>query len=442
MTSQSSSLSGIHPTLVLALVCWLGMSLVLIVLGWIHAAAFTEIADMDIRVFYDAALAVRNGDDLFAAYSDDPYLTYIYPPLLAIVFTPLTLLSLESAAVVWTVISVLLLAACLVFGGRNFLKRFKARIDVATLPVVLFISVLLFFPRIKAELDQGQIDFIVLLAIILGLIWINRYPVLAGIALGLAANIKYQTIIFLPFFVVRGWWSAAIGFIAGALAGVLSGVLVFGWYGNLDYLRRAFAGMASMLGLPAGEGPLPVIRPMDWGDSLSLASTFARWSDHGAVVIGMIGLAALICFLFAWLLYRINGQSLFCGRTGLHGRTDESQQPLIALEWLGLLVAMVAFAPQTKMRHLVFLLPVIMLTVQLLVVRRQGVWRLPLLISLIVMMIGFTLPPGSPESMAEWREQWRREGGPTWCALLVFFTMLWTGLRWVRSSQQMKSECP
>jgi hypothetical protein len=103
---------------------------------------------------------------------------------------------------------------------------------------------------------------------------------------------------------------------------------------------------------------------------------------------------------------------------------------------------MVAFAPQTKMRHLVFLLPVIMLTVQLLVVRRQGVWRLPLLISLIVMMIGFTLPPGSPESMAEWREQWRREGGPTWCALLVFFTMLWTGLRWVRSSQQMKSECP
>ncbi len=412
------------------------MSLVLIALGWIHIAAFLEIADMDIRVFYDAAMAVRHGDDLFAVYGDDPYLTYIYPPLLAILFTPLTFVSLEVAAAIWTAISLLLLVGCLLFGGSNLLDRFKARLDMATLPVILFISVLLFFPRIKAELDQGQVDFIVLLGIILGLVWINRYPVLAGIALGLAANIKYQTVIFLPFFLVRGWWSSTIGFIAGALAGALSGVLVFGWSENLDYLRRAFAGMASMLGLPAGPGPLPVIRPMEWHDSLSLSSTFARWSDHGAVVIGMIVLAALLCFLVAWCLYRLNGQSLFRGRAGRAARTDESQQPLIALEWLGLLMAMVAFSPQTKMRHLVFLLPIMMLTIQLLVVRRQGVWRWPLLLSLIVMMVGFTLPPGSPESMAEWRDQWRQDGGPTWCALLLFFTMLWTGLRWVRCGKQ------
>ena len=430
----------------LAMVAWLALAALILLFGGIQVECFLRAASMDVRVYYDAALALRNGQDMFAAWNPDGPLTYIYPPLLAILFIPLTLLPLEPAAAVWTVINVGLLWGCLWYGGKEVLRRCDGRLDVATLPVVLLLSTIFFLSRIKAELDQGQVDFLVLIGITLSLVFLRRRPFLAGVLLGVVANIKYQTLIFVPYLLVRGWWQSFLGFIAGALLAALSGSLVIGWDLNLEYLARAFSGVSELFGTSTQLADKPLIYPVEWVDSISLTSTFARWSialgfgESGGKV--MLGIAALACLAIGWWLYAASGSSLFRGRAGGTGRTDPAQQILVLIEWSGLMVAAIAFAPQTKIRHLAVLMLVVIFVFQILVVRRPGVPRWPLLVSALVFLAGMLLPPDGgdrswgAEASLNLREYWRAQGGPIWCLLLMYFSLCWTALKWVSLVRQ------
>ena len=101
------------------------------------------------------------------------------------------------------------------------------------------------------------------------------------------------------------------------------------------------------------------------------------------------------------------------------------------------MVAALAFAPQTKMRHLAVLLLVVLLMFQLLVVARPDVPRWPLLLSALIFLLGMVFPlqggEGDWQSEAglNMREIWRAHGGPIWCLLLMYFTLVWTALKWV-----------
>ena len=334
-SSSSTSLRGIAFLACLATAGLLGSLLI------IQTLHFLKDGHMDFYVFYTAAMRLRTDVDIFlpVEMSENYYLWYIYPPFLAVLFLPLTYLSLETAAATFNIINGLLILACLWLGGREVLRRTKGRLDVATLPVVICLATVFLFPRIKAELDQGQTDMIVLLGMLLSLFWIKRHPWLAGIALGLVANIKYQTVIFVPYFIVRQWWPAVGGFSFGAVIAGLSGALIVGWERNLDYLKRAFAGMGQMIGVDVKSDVLPDIYAVDWLGSISAMSTSARWSESlgggTGVFILLVGLVALACFLIGWWCYKANGQRLFVGRNGIKGRQDSRQETLVMLEWLG-----------------------------------------------------------------------------------------------------------
>ena len=425
-----------------AVIAWLLLGGLVLLFGGVQVECFLRGADMDVRIYYDAALALRNGEDMFAAWNPDHPLTYIYPPLLALLFIPLTYLPLEPAAAAWTVINVLLLWGCLWFGGKEVMRRCDGRLDRATLPVILLLAFVYFTSRIKAELDQGQVDFLVLFGVTLGLVLLRRRPVLAGVVLGVVANIKYQTVIFAPYFIIRGWWQSFLGFVAGAVIAALSGSLVIGWELNLDYLARAFSSVTELFGIEYQASAKPMIFPVEWVESVSLTSTFARWSigmgwgESGTRVLLVI--SALACLGIGWWIYAANGSSLFKGRSGRVGRTDSSQAILVLVEWCGLMVAAIAFAPQTKMRHLAVLLLVVIFMAQLLVVRRPGVPIWPLIVSTVLFFLGMVFPlEGEPlESGLTLRESWRAQGGPIWALLLMYFTLCWTALKWVSHARQ------
>ena len=425
----------------LAVAAWSLAAVLLVVIGGIQVECFLRGADMDVRIYYDAAMALRTGQDMFAPWNPNHPLTYIYPPLLAIMFLPFTYLPLEPAAAVWTVVNVLLLFFCLLVGGREVMRRSGGRLDVATLPIIVLCSVVYFISRIKAELDQGQVDFLVLLGVTYGLVFLRRRPVLAGFILGVVANIKYQTVIFIPYLLIRGWWSSLAGFVLGALAAAFSGSLVIGWDLNLDYLGRAFSGVAELFGVTYQAQDKPMIFPVEWVESVSLTSTFARWSlaagwgDFGSR--GLLLISALLCGGLGWCLYAMSGCPLFRGRSGRAGRSAPEHGLLVLIEWTGLMVAALAFAPQTKMRHLAVLLLVVLLMFQLLVVARPDVPRWPLLLSALIFLLGMVFPlqggEGDWQSEAglNMREIWRAHGGPIWCLLLMYFTLVWTALKWV-----------
>ena len=426
----------------LARFCWVSTFVLLGMMCLFQALNFFKNADMDFRIYYDASMALRTGQDMFAAWNPDSPLTYIYPPFLAILFIPLTLLPLEVAAAVWTVISMILLSGCLWIGAREIMTRFDGAQDLATLPVIILIATLLSLPRIKAEIDQGQVDYLVLMGIIGSLALLRRHPFLAGVVLGLVANIKYQTVIFVPLIIIRGWWSTLFGFILGSIGVAFFGAFVLGWDVNLAYLTESFSSLVLLFGgePPADAGPM--VLPLDWVDSVSLSSTFARWSNvlewGSAGTYLMIGVSAVLCLGIGWSIYLLTGVSLFHERGGERGRTSARFQGLIALEWIGLLVAVLAFAPQTKMRHLAILVPLMILSAQFLVVKRGAVHRLPLLLATIFCALAMVLPL---ETVSETfimgpRETWRANGGVIIPILGMYFVALWVGCGWVKKTSQ------
>ena len=426
----------------LARFCWISTCVLLGLMCLFQALNFLDFADMDFRIYYDASMALRTGQDMFAAWNPDSPLTYIYPPLLAILFMPLTLLPLEVAAAVWTVISMILLSGCLWIGARDVMARFDGAQDVATLPVIILIATLLSVPRIKAEIDQGQVDYLVLIGIIGSLALLRKHPFLAGVVLGLVANIKYQTVIYVPLIVIRGWWSTLLGFILGSVGVALSGALVLGWDVNLAYLAESFSSLVLLFGgeAPADEGPL--VFPLEWVESVSLSSTFARWSNalelSSSMTFLMVGVSATFCLVIGWSIYLLNGVPLLLGRGGERGRTSARFQGLIALEWAGLLVAVLAFAPQTKMRHLAILILVMILVAQFLVVKRDRLSRLPLFVATLLCSLAMVLPfetDSGPFKMGP-RELWRANGGVIISILGLYFMTLWSGCAWVKSRHE------
>jgi len=412
---------------------WVATLLIVASLGVRQVVMFLRFPHKDVEIYYDAAMALRNGEDMFAAFGQAP-LTYIYPPLLAIVFLPLTLLELNHAAAVWGVLNVLLLLGCLWLGGRLLIDRFDARTDSATLPVLMLVTTLVFIGRIEAEFDQGQVDFIVLFGVLCALALFRDRPFLAGCLLGIVANIKYQTVVFLPYFVLRGWMRAALGLVSTSILVALSGSLVIGWDLNLDYLARSFSSLGGLFGLPPTDGPMPFIFPVHWSESISLTSVFARWtggadSDPTFLYL-LVGLAAFACFLVGWAIHILAGRQLFRGRSGRSGRVKDRFQPLIAMEWIGLLVAALAFAPQTKMRHLALLLLMVMLMVLFLIAGQKRVRRLPVLLVLLAMSLLLVLPASvSPEANLA-RKAFRSSGVPMAGILIAFYVMFWSGLTW------------
>ena len=443
MNSRQPDKSGSSEKRALAVLATLAVVVIVIATGVLKFISFMKNPHMDVGIYYEASLALRTGGDMFGAFHQAP-LTYIYPPFFAILFMPFTFLSPEGAGVAWTVVNIILLLACLWLGGRELIRRFDASLDSATLPVLMLLSIICFYPRVDAEFDQGQVDFLVLAGIIWSLMLVRRHPMLAGVLLGIVANVKYQTVIFVPYFLLRGWWSSAVGFVAGMLAAALSGALVIGWAANLNYLHRAFSGLGTMMGLPPGDGNPPFILPVEWSESISLTSTFARWSASSGLgeqgMFMMVGVAAIACALLGWFIHHRVGVPLFRGRFGVVGRTSDRVQPLVLLEWLGLMVAAISFAPQTKMRHLALLLLLAMMGVLLLIVQRQGVPRLPLLVVMVVVLLIMMLPPPMTEELHDLRKFLRSQGLPIWGLLALYFTILWTGLKWVRSMDGIDGE--
>jgi hypothetical protein len=236
-----------------------------------------------------------------------------------------------------------------------------------------------------------------------------------------------------PYFLFRQWWSVVGGFVVGAVAAAFSGALLIGWERNLEYLKRAFGGMAEMIGLPVDAESLPAIAPVDWIGSISATSTSARWSESLGMGTGVflffVGVVALVCLLLGWWCYRAHGQRLFAQRGGVSGRQDPENDPLVLFEWLGLMTAALAFGPQTKLRHMIIIIPVVLLAARYLVVPKRGVSQWPLLVAMILAFFFQIWPFADFGEGGVTEKIWRYNGGPIWFFLLLYFAVLWTGLK-------------
>lgn len=381
----------------------------------------------DFHVFHDAFRAVLAGEDLYASGVGG----YIYPPLFAVVFAPLGWLSQGAAAVVWTVLNCGMIVGCFWLAADEFTRRFDARRGAEVVPAIMLVAFLLLVDKFKSELRLGQTDMIVLLGLLLPLRWVEKRPVLAGIAMGFVGHIKYQSLVVLPYLLIRGRWRALVstGF---SLAGfALATSVVFGWERNLDYLRRGVGGLGRLFGSGVEGGAN--IYGISWIRSISVPSALARlqewagWPGWALPVLVLV--AAAIALAGVLWLYRRNGHTLFVGRSHAHDDASPRAGALVALEWTGLIVAVLVFSPQTTARHMVIVMPLLVLAGMLLVVRHGGVRRLPVLAAAVFLLLALVLPPGSGDDNKA-VHAWRTVGGISIATLTLLYVSLAGGLKW------------
>ncbi|MGH7753339.1 MAG: glycosyltransferase 87 family protein, partial [Gemmatimonadales bacterium] len=183
-------------------VWWAATGLAIAYLAWENFPTLGHGNARDWRFFYPAAEALVRGTDLYESGEGG----YVYPPLLAFLVTPLVPLGFFPSAQVWLGLSLAALVAALALTAGEVSRRVGegGGWRAPRLGTSVLLGLLLSANVARRELEHTQTDWITVMGFVLGLLWMDRRPVLAGAALGLAANVKYHTLIVVPYLLVRG----------------------------------------------------------------------------------------------------------------------------------------------------------------------------------------------------------------------------------------------
>ncbi len=400
-------------------------------------AAVMQDRRKDFYEFFCAAEAMVRGQDPYAVGGTG----YIYPPILAALLVPLVPLGISVATIVWAVLLIAVMSLSTWLAARETLERFRRRAEGPLVAVVTAAALVIAGDKMRSEIVMGQSNLLMVLAWVLGLVWLDRRPLLAGLALGFGINIKYLTLLAVPYLLVRGRFKAAAATVGSAVMWALLPAVYVGWSTNLGYLHKAFGGLVGMV---ESKDTAEVFTHVDQaariavlkeGFSMSITSWAARMTaDVGvnARTIALLGTVGLCVLGAVWAVYRAKRMSLFSGRWG---RSEQrgSARAMTAMEWSGLVVASLAFGPQTNSRHLTMLLLPIVMAVGIVLAPALRARRWPLVLGLVVLWAGITLPFGS-DSARDAIDQWRVYAGPSWCMILMLLTLLWVGLEDARES--------
>ena len=411
------------------LILLLSMSGIAALLGFFYWHTCRRIAAGnldDFPHFYWAADAVL--------HHRDPYLSgtrgYIYPPLLAYLYMPLAKLSPTGAAYAVLPVLVFCTLAAVLLASRESLRRIGAVANMSSIGAVSLLSLLLIEDKVKGDLQMLQTNSLVLLLFALALYALDRSPMLAGAMLGTAFNIKYLSLVMLPWLLLRRRWSAASWFVAWAIALALLPALWSGWEPNLSNLRTAYSGIGRLIGIADATAPAAETHDLRAGFSLSIPSALARATGSDATALMLTAAVALAWLGIGALIYHRRGMPTLAWPASQRQR-GQPWQTMIAVEWACLTAAALAFSPQTNSRHLVLVLFPDAIAVAMLVYARpalrRGTW-LTLCAGTLLLLAGLTLPPGHRHGKVfSAATTWLALGGPCWCLLLMTLTLIWAG---------------
>ncbi len=437
---------------------WIAVAVLLLAYTWfwvvtshrVHGAPYSGFAHEfvtgcgDFEHFYRAAKAMREGLD--------PYTSgvrgYIYPPLIAFLFMPLSFVSVHAAAFIMLALNMALALMCTVVACKEAMRRFSLDRPLSEMLAVVALTTVLAAPRLRSELQMWQTNVPMLAATLLALCWLDRRPIWAGLMLGLAVNIKYLPLIYLPYLLLRRRFTAAGWFVLGIVLFALLPAVYTGWTTNLQHWATASAGIAQLLGIKvqttqaAHAAQAANIDALTVGHSLSITSGMARIVGLDAAASlkwWLTAAAAAVALAVLVLVYRRFGVPVFKWPRAL----EQSTPPycaVVALEWAALMALALAFSPQTNPRHLVLLLMAFAVLSVLFALpgtgsssKRRPPSRWLALAALGVMMAGLSLPPGTPE-FATQLAWWRTVGGPGWSLVAMLPLLFAAGFARLRNS--------
>lgn len=385
----------------------------------------------DFLEFYSGAKALLTGGNIYQA----GYLGYIYPPLPAFLMAPLAMLPITEAAWIWLAVKVLLLAACGWFGAVEVQRRLGRPANWPAVSLIFLLGLLLDFDKVRTEMNMQQINLLVLLCFILALRWLDKRPFLSGAAIGLGANIKYVTLVSVPYLLLRRRFKAAASAIGWTVAWALLPAVYVGWDANIRLLKGALGGLANLKAANSAVKGAARIQGPAFGQSLSsFAVKYFGSGKQDFESMAALGILALVFLISVWAIYKAANVPFVLGRGG--GPEKEGiMRGVTALEWAGLVVIVLAFGPQTNSPHFSMLLLLCMAAAGVLMLPSKRVRGKPLVIGLALMVGGLVLPPGGI-GLNKAVDFWRECFGIIWCVLTMYLTLLWVGLRRLRENSR------
>lgn len=411
----------------------LGWVLVLSMIGWNVFRMSRRLADKpyeDFQAFYLAAEAAATGHDPYRAGTE----MYIYLPMLAAWMAPLSKLTVTQAAWVWFALSLAGTLASLWLLWRTARHRLQWVPGPGDGILALGITLLIWQTQCRWQFEQGQTDWLTLLALSTALYCLDRFPVVVGLALGFAINIKYLPIVMVAYLALRGRWWTVLWSCVGTIAWALAPALVYGWQSNLTYLAQALGGLAKLVGIEVA-GQAGYVMPLTYDRSITIPSLWARVAEslgQGMTFIaGMTLLSAAGIAAVGWFLYRIHQARLFVRRGG----SLEAVPPVagwVLLEFCFAMLLMIIFSPQAQMRHFFLLLPLVMLTAGLLILGSTVQIRLLALSGLVVGVLGSI--GADIFSLFQAREVWKFISGASLSTLMLGYVTLAAGLQQLSTS--------
>lgn len=370
----------------------------------------------DFEHFYSGARAMRDGLDLYSSGMRG----YIYPPLIAFLFAPLTFFTVQIAAWIMLVLNLALGLTCAWVMSAEVMRRLGNDTSFNRVVVVTAVTTLLSATKLRSEIQMWQTNLLLMTALVFALRFLDERPRLAGLLLGLAFNIKYLPIVFLPYLIGRKRYAAAAWFVIGIVAFAFAPAMMSGWKLNLHHWAEALSGIASLVGIPTTAAQAANVDPITAGHSLSITSGLSRIMATDAPPSAPLAVAAAVALVTAFMLRHVYAKwrKPLIGWPDAEGQVAQPYRGMIALEWSALVTLVLAFSPQTNPRHTSMLLMTFAPLAAMLCFPKPGVFRWPALAATAILFFGLNLPPNIPELIGQlaW---WRGVGGAGWCMVLM-----------------------
>jgi hypothetical protein len=389
----------------------------------------------DFLVVYSGARAMSKQVDVYAGTAG----MYIYSPFLAFIFQPLGALPERTAAILWLGLSAGIIFAGSLIAARKVTESWRLgqrETDPSISWLISATALLLSFEKIRSDFTLGQTDCFIIIGLVGVLCWMDRRPALAGITAGATANVKYLALIFVPYFLIKRNYRAAIASIVSFLFFFTLPALEVGPRSIKTYAIDAVAvlnrvtGVPELIGLTAsGRSDKPVVNSVTWDHSVSLTSSIMRLTrSHG--VSDFIG-AGLIVALFAVittaivLIGRRKGVNLFQPASA---KIDPRHPEAGTIEWAALIVLALVFGPQTTARHMILLILVYTVAMAIVFAQKRRGPQILLLVLMVATAVALSLPFREtglhPSLMAL-----KLIGTASWCALALILGVVWIGSR-------------
>jgi hypothetical protein len=386
----------------------------------------------DFHLYYQSAVAMAEGRPVEGL--GGPNFAH-FPPWTSAFMSPLALFDQAGAAIAWVSFTMLLMVVTLWVGARDAARRWGLSRDHLTTALIVLVTGLLTFNPLQSVIRNGQVEMLMLASFVFGLAFVGRLRWLSGLATGFGANIKYSSVVILPYLIFRRRFAAAAWTAAFIMAFALLPALWTGWDLNLSNLGTAFRALLNVFGVDTGGSKAAYLPELEYSRSVSITSVASRivgTAEGKTLMYGLVAACAGAVVAASWLIYRRSRTPLLWRPT-----PETPDAPAVtSLEWCGAMVAVLLFSPQTQVRHMAVL--ALANLVAAAIVLRSPRRSKVLIAGIVVAQLGLNLPPGGLVS-DDTANQWRAVGWASWCVLFFFLTMLWTGLARCREMRERGS---